>query len=85
MQSPSNESSDNVVADGHRAVNHRSDVYHIFILAHDFDCHSDLQMPNIGNLAKDNRRQIFSQYMTLENEIFVIVAKQLISFGNISI
>jgi len=77
IQSPSNESSDNVVAHGHGAVNHPSDVYPIFRMTHDFSCHSVSRMPNLS-LAKDSRRQIFAQYMTLENKI-------LVSFGNRSI
>ncbi|PNX73394.1 hypothetical protein L195_g029294 [Trifolium pratense] len=58
IQSPSNDSSDNVVADGHRAVNHRSDVYPIFIVAHYFGCHRFLQLPNIGCAGKESRRRI---------------------------
>jgi hypothetical protein len=70
---------DNVVADGHGTVHHRSYVEHVFSLAHYSGRNRRMQTPITGSFGKDIARQVFAQYMIIEDEKLVILAKRFIS------
>jgi hypothetical protein len=56
VQWSSNNTLDDIVADGNRVVNQQGEINYIFTRAHYIRCNRILQMPNTGSVVKDRRR-----------------------------
>jgi hypothetical protein len=56
VQWSSNNTLDDIVADGNRVVNQQGEINYIFTRAHYICCNRILQMQNTGSVEKDRRR-----------------------------